>query len=510
MNLPVAGHRGCEPVEGFGSLERAMALPPEFDQPAGIGIRRLDHAIDRGQARVFRWMWFMVPPSSIARNPSFQALLASRFLSDLALQALLFGVLIASARGGGSAFEAAMIGVAFLVPGVALGLFGGAVADALPKRFALVVAYLTMGALCLALPLWLGFELRGMLAILFTVRILHQVSQPSEASAVPMVATHEELASANSFLSLMSSAGEVVGKALLAPLIVTAFGIEPVVVVAGLLFMLSATRVIAFRVEPHAIDAPELLGPMGEVIEPEPVPEPKEDDGHPRMTSTRDALRWLINEPAAFWMLAMAAMASTTNVVLGVLGPQYVRDVLDVDPKNTFYVFAPASLGLIAALVLAPILIRIFRERIIAAVGFLLVALGLALLGSIDTVVGRFADTVLIVGIPGVGERVEMAAAISTLLGLGMTLAAAATQTYIGKYVPSEVHGRIFALLGAMKDGLSIPVLLSMGAVAGWIGVDKVLLISPIVLLVTAFALNGWLGRWRTPPIVDGDELAEA
>lgn len=486
-----------------------MALPPEFDQPAGIGIRRLDHVIDRGQARVFRWMWFMVPPSSIARNPSFQALLASRFLSDLALQALLFGVLIASARGGGSAFEAAMIGVAFLVPGVALGLFGGAVADALPKRFALIVAYLTMGSLCLALPLWLGFELRGMLAVLFAVRVLHQVSQPSEASAVPMVATHEELASANSFLSLMSSAGEVVGKALLAPLIVTAFGIEPVVIVAGLLFMLSATRVIDFKVESHAIDEPELLGPMGEVIEVELPPE-EDDDGHPKMTSTRDALRWLINEPRAFWMLALAAMASTTSVVLGVLGPQYVRDVLNVDPKNTFYVFAPASLGLIAALVLAPLLIKIFKERLVAALGFLLVALGLALLGTIDTVTGRFASTILIIGIPGVGEQVEMAAAVSTLLGMGMTLAAAATQTYIGKYVPSEVHGRIFALLGAMKDGLAIPVLLSMGLVARWIGVDNVLLISPIVLVATAFALDGWLGRWRTPPVVDGDELDEA
>ena len=92
------------------------------------------------------------------------------------------------------------------------------IVEGLPED-ALVVAYLVMGVLCLSLPLWLGFELRGMLAVLFAVRVLHQVSQPSEASAVPMVATHEELASANSFLSLMSSAGEVVGKALLAPLI---------------------------------------------------------------------------------------------------------------------------------------------------------------------------------------------------------------------------------------------------------------------------------------------------
>ena len=473
-----------------------MALPPQFDEPAGRSIRRLDDAIDRGQASIFRWMWFMVPPNSIARDLNFQALLASRFLSDLALQALLFGALIASAQRSGSAFDAALIGVAFLTPGVALGLFGGAVADALPKRLALVMAYLVMGVLCLSLPFWLGFELPGMLVVIFAVRVLHQVSAPSEASAVPMVADHDELASANSFLSLMSSAGEVAGKALLAPLTVTAFGIEPVVVGAGLLFMLSATRAIGFRVGGGGLpaEARDLRHAVAQAIG------GREGDGvasHAGQRSTRAALRWLINEPSAFWMLALAAMASTTSVVLGVLGPQYVRDVLNVAPAKTFYVFAPASLGLVAALALAPLLIRFAGERRVAALGFLLVAAGLVLLGTIDTGVGDRASALLLIGMPGVGEDVELAAELSLLLGMGMTLAAAATQTYIGRWVPSEVHGRTFALLGAMKDGLSIPVLLLMGAVAGWIGVANVLLLVPLVLLVTAFGLNRSLDRWR-------------
>ena len=106
-----------------------MALPPEFDQPAGGGFRRIDEAIGRGQARVFRVLWFRVPPGSVAWNVNFQALLASRFLSDIALQALLYGALSAAARGGGRAFDAALIGTAYLLPGVLLGLWGGAVAD---------------------------------------------------------------------------------------------------------------------------------------------------------------------------------------------------------------------------------------------------------------------------------------------------------------------------------------------------------------------------------------------
>ncbi|MBM4416022.1 MAG: MFS transporter [Chloroflexi bacterium] len=194
-----------------------MALPPEFDEPARRGLRRLDAVVGRGQVRVFRVLWFMVPPGSIAWDLRFQALLASRFLTDVGTQALLFGALIAAARSGGGAVEAGLLGTAYLLPGALLGLYAGAVADALPKRAGLAGAYLGMGVLCLLIPRLFGTSMRSMLLILFVVRALHQVSQPSEASTVPLVATREELASATSFLSFTSSAGEVVGKALVAP-----------------------------------------------------------------------------------------------------------------------------------------------------------------------------------------------------------------------------------------------------------------------------------------------------
>src|SRR5690606_19774950 len=126
-----------------------MALGPEFDQPAGRSFRRFDDAVSRGQDRLFRVLWFAVPPGSVARNLHFQALLASRFFADLALQALYYAALIASARTSDSALQAAAIGVAFLLPGVVLGPWGGAVADAMPKRVALVLSYLAMGALAL-------------------------------------------------------------------------------------------------------------------------------------------------------------------------------------------------------------------------------------------------------------------------------------------------------------------------------------------------------------------------
>jgi hypothetical protein len=95
-----------------------------------------DRLLDRGQHQVFRFLWFFLPDTSIARDLRFQQVMASRFLSDAGQQALAYGALVASARSGGSALDLAIIGSAALLPPALLGLYGGAVADALPTRIA--------------------------------------------------------------------------------------------------------------------------------------------------------------------------------------------------------------------------------------------------------------------------------------------------------------------------------------------------------------------------------------
>ncbi len=475
-----------------------MALPPEFDQPAGSGFRRIDRAIGRGQARVFRVLWFRVPPGSVAWNVNFQALLASRFLSDIALQALLYGALIASARAGGGALDAALIGTAYLLPGVLLGLWGGAVADAVPKRVALGGAYLAMGALCLLIPGFFGTRFRSMLAVIFAVRALHQVSQPSESSAVPLVASADDLASANSFLSLASSVGEVMGKALLAPVIVVLFGVDVVTALAGVLFAVSATRVLGLE---HVAGAAAAAPPAPRAPPAGATPAGGAGlRGALRPPSIRLALRWLVDEPAAFWMLMLAAMASTVNVVLGMLAPQYTLDVLGVDPANALYVFAPGSVGLAIGLGVVPLAIRRLGERATAVIGFSLVAVAMVGLGLVDPLT-RTLGRLLVIDLPRVGPRIEMAGLLSVPLGLGLTLAAAATQTYIGRYVPARIHGRVFALLGAMKDGLAIVPLLGLGALAGVVGVRAAITAAPIALVAIAYGLEWYAARWRAPEL---------
>jgi len=262
--------------------------------------------------------------------------------------------------------------------------------------------------------------------------------------------------------------------------VVRVSGVNPVVVLARLLFILSSTRVLR-------------LGP---------VRVPRDRDIGVRV-STGAAVRYVLGAPGVLWMLLLAALASTVGVVLGVLGPLYASEVLDVEPADAFYVFAPAALGLVAALALAPAANAAAGERAVATCGFAFTATATIGLGLTDVLTPRLR-WLLVLDLPGVGHEVQLAGLLSILLGLGMTFAGAASQTFVNRSVSLTIQGRTSALLGTMKDALAIPALLGMGAIAGLVGVRPVLTATPLLLLLLAFAMACLAGRLREPSALRG------
>src|SRR6185295_9187241 len=107
-----------------------------------------------------------------------------------------------------------------LLPPTFLGLYGGAVADALPKRVALVVIYVLDAAVCFIVPIFYGTGFGAILRLIFAVNVLGQISGPQEQSITPLVASDEELATATSLSTLASNLGTIFGTALLAPVLV--------------------------------------------------------------------------------------------------------------------------------------------------------------------------------------------------------------------------------------------------------------------------------------------------
>jgi MFS family permease len=433
---------------------------------------RADGLLDRGQHHVFRLFWVFLPEASIARRPRFQAIMASRFLSDAGQQSLAYGALIAVVRGGGSVFDAALVGVAALLPPALLGLYGGAVADALPKRVALAAIYNLQAALCFILPFVIGTDLIAILFLVFAVNVLGQVSGPTESSVIPLVASQAELASAASLVSLSSNLGTAFGTALLAPILVRAFSTRVVFYVAGILLVLAATRVFDLST---ATD-----------------PEGRPNWRRPNL-GLRSMFEWLARERAVATMILVGVLAGTANIVLLTLAPRYVSGELHVDPADAVYVFAPSAVGLALALAATPPLIRRRGERTVALAGFFIVAASLCTLGFVGRVAEHVdaVNVVRVVGLVGIelSPQLRTAGFLALFIGFGLALTTTSVQTYINRRVPVSYQGRAFALQSTLKNAAAIGPLLGLGAAASVVGVQNVLIFSPLVLLTLALAL---------------------
>jgi MFS family permease len=435
---------------------------------AGLGA---DHALDRAQGHVFRLLWLFVPEPAVARSLWFQHLLASRFLTDAAQQSLAFGALVSVARSGGSSLEVALVGVAGLLPPALLGLHGGAIADTLPVRVALAGAYFGQAMLCFLVPWLFGTDLMTVLILLFLVNALGQVSGPTESSVLPLVASDAELASAASLINLAAAAGGAFGMALLAPILVRAVGVDTVFYVAGGLLLIAASRVFDLPVGDKKWKL--RIAPVG--------------------VRVRPAMRWLVRHPAVGTMIVVSVLAGTVNIVLQTMGPRYVVEVLDSDPANTAYVFAPSAAGLVVALLSAPLVIKMWGERYAGLAGLAFAAGSLFLLGDVSDV-ARIVDPVnpiRLVGVFGLdlSEPLRTAGLLAMPLAFGVSLTATSVQTYINRRVPISYQGRTFAMQSALRNGSAVFPLLLLGGAAAQFGVDTVLLVSPLLLLVTGYAL---------------------
>ncbi len=149
-------------------------------------------------------------------------------------------------------------------------------------------------------------------------------------------------------------------------------------------------------------------------------------------------------------MIVIGLIVSVLNTITATLGPSYVRDVLHTDPANTVYVFAPAGIGALAAMAVAPRLIDRIGERMSAGIGFLVATVSLFLMGAIDVVSPALApisalNVLLIFGIDP-GDEVRAAGSIALFAGFATSLTAIAVQTYINRRVPVLQQGRTFGL----------------------------------------------------------------
>jgi MFS-type transporter involved in bile tolerance (Atg22 family) len=336
---------------------------------------------------------------------------------------------------------------------------------------ALAAAYNLQALLCFVVPVLFGTDLSSVLFLLFAVNLLGQVSGPTESSVIPFVASEEELASSASLVSLSSNLGTAFGTAILAPIVVRAFGVDAVLYLAGVLLFLAATRVFDLTTRQRI----------------------RRLDWRRPNVNVRATIGWLAHEPAVGTMIIVSVLAGVANIILQTLAPRYVASVLDVDPADAVYVFAPSAIGLGLALLAGPRLIPRFGERAVALFGFVALSGSLCLLGFVDQIGGAFGAFNPLRALSWFGieisENMRTAGLLAMFVGFGLSLTTTSVQTYLNRRVPLSYQGRAFALQSMLKNASAIVPLLMLGAIATVTSVEAILIVTPVLLLALAFAL---------------------
>jgi hypothetical protein len=317
-----------------------------------------------------------------------------------------------------------------------------------------------------------------------------QLTGPAESAALPIMVRGDQLAGGNSLFVLSVMVGQVLGAIVLAPFTLKLFGARVSLGVAAAMFLWAAfivSLVTGLRARP-----------VGEILQ-------KGEGGLVDALTT--GWKVLRSSRRAFLALVYLTVVGTLGKALAVLAPHYTKDVLNIDTENTVFVVAPAAIGALVALLLAPSLARWLGALRVAAAGFVLYILGIVGLGLVVLVRDFLLENVQL-GLAfverqvGVSSVVTMAMILAIPVGFAATVVGVAAKAILNQEAPEGTQGRVFATQSAISDALSLLPLFAIGGVAELVGVREVLLVAAVVAFLVGVYLS--VSRRFGPPAQAG------
>ncbi len=417
----------------------------------------------------------------VLKHPPVRVVAVSRFASKMASSTLSYGVMVFLATAGASQFQVSLASSAGYLAALLFGLQGGMLADSAPKRQVLYLSLTLQAGACFLIPILFGTGIGDLLVIIFLTSALSQIVSPGLKSVVAIVATPAEVATTGALINVLGSIGSAIGSSLLAPILIKTTSIDTVLYVTGFLFLVGGLRI---RKLPEA----ESTGAktLSENI--------RTMDWKPKALSLRYNAEWISAHPAVSSMVLVGIFCAALFEGFNSLLPVYVREVLDEDPANSVYIFAPAAIGYLIGAVGGPRLIHWLGERKLVIVSVFLMAAGSILLGAINAVDSFFAifsplrllEPLFDVQL---SDAVLAAGVIAIPANLGSTAASQAVQVYINKHVPIIRQGGMFGLQSVQQNGFNLTSVFLLGVLASVVGPQYILFLAPFVVGAIVLAM---------------------
>lgn len=358
----------------------------------------------------------------------------------------------------GNPFDLGLLTVAQFGPVLVLGLFGGLIADGLPKRRTMYVTQsVAMGVSFLLFVLaatntvqvWEVFLLGAVMGV------RNAVDMPTrQAFAVEMVG-REDVGNAIALNSAMFNGARVVGPAI-AGLAIGAFGVS-------IAFLIDALSFLAVLLGLYLMNEQELR-PAPRFDRPTSVSEV--------FVNLADGLRYVRRTGLVLLAIAIVGVVATAGINFTILIPPLAADVLHVGASGYGFLMAASGLGsLLAALVIAFGGTRATRML----TGAIVLGVAEILIGGIS----NYAVDLVLMFVAGAGAISMMATA----------------NTVIQLEVPDELRGRVMSVYLTVFAGTNPIGGVAFGAIAANAGAPAAIGIGGAISLVAALVGVVWYRR---------------
>jgi MFS family permease len=347
------------------------------------------------------------------------------------------------------------------LPVMILGLFGGLIADALPKRRTLIVTQVVQMLLAFVL---FGLTATGVvqvwhiLLLATLLGVTNAVDMPTRQSFVVEMVGREDIANAIALNSAMFNGARIVGPAI-AGLTIGLFSLSIAFLINGLSFLAVIIAYLAMRDDdlhsPARYNRPSTVAEVRRTL--------GEGIGYVRRTEM------------VLMTTVLVGVVATFGMNFGVMVPALAYDVLHTDATGFGFLMAASGMGALAAALLIAFSGR-QRPWMIPAGGILL-GVGLVFGASIH---------VFPLAIPAM-----------VIVGFGAIGMAATANTTIQLAVPDELRGRVISVYTTVFVGSTPVGGLLMGWLASRYGVDASLLVGGIACVLAGFGGLLWLRRIR-------------
>jgi MFS family permease len=446
----------------------------------------------------------------LLKNRNFLLLWVAQILSQTAQQMINYALILQVSTLTNSSTATAGIIVSFTIPAILFAAIAGVFVERNSKKTMLVITNVARGVMVLAYVLTdANWGAGAVLPIFYIVTLLFSaVSQffnPAELAMIPLIVKHRQLVAANSLFNLSFTACQLVGFVILAPLLLGTVLHNDYARLYLILFGLYIVCAVVTYFLPADDDQPTAAArrQRGEKVGVSAVASGAGEIARSGIQSAKDELiegwAFIRRDPVIMSAIIYWSIAITVFMMLGTIGPGFLKNVLEVDPAQLYYILMPGGLGLVVGVIFVSRVSTPSNRQVMINIALFLAGAVLLVFALIEPLTrGLFS---LANKQPPATLMLMLLGVMTFLLGLLNSFIGVPAQTALQERTPEELRARVFSVFFTVSNVILIVPVLIAGTLADWIGYPQtVSLIAVAVLSVAGIGLYRIHKRGPEPP----------